>query len=239
MTKKSIIFFSGIVAAAMVILAAGPLSAQVTMQLNDEADVVVKPGKWYEYHITVKNMGLATETFHVVRSTNNLPDENWFSTICMEDFCYQAAESRTNSYELGVGEEHKIKFTVYAGNVPETEGHFVLKVITEGFGGGEAGQVEMSVTASDASSVPVIAEPTLLPYPNPTISDLTIPLRAVADAESVEIYSITGAVVRSFEGSDVTGESLRINTADLAPGVYHYRISGSTEARVGTFQVVR
>ncbi|MCB0713465.1 MAG: T9SS type A sorting domain-containing protein [Ignavibacteriae bacterium] len=214
-------------------------TAQVTVNLKGEPIRTAGLSDYQEFEITIKNEGFAPVTFYVERTTNDLPDKNWASTICMGDLCYDASVSKPNPDVLNPNEEYHVNFTVYTGEVSNATGTFVLKFVIEGFGGGEFGQVEMNVTTSDLSSIPVISEPTLLPYPNPAITDVTLPLTAVKSAESVEVYDITGSRVRLFDGSEVTGETLRVSTTDFMPGIYYYKIVGSEETRSGTFQVIR
>lgn len=232
--------FTGLIAAASLIWTSSLFAQGVTVEIQDETSVTIDTEDYHDFHLTVHNNSLGPLSFYVLRSLNELPDDGWMSTICMDDYCYQAAVNQTDVVTVQPGAQYYVKFTVYTGNVENT-GNFTLKFISSGLSGSnEFGSIDFTAQAQTSSSVPAIVEASQLPYPNPAVADLTIPLTAVKNAEQVEIFNLTGTSVASF-GSETlkAGTDLRLNLADFAAGLYYYTITGNGETKNGSFSVVK
>lgn len=234
-------FFTGLIAAASMIWASTSLFAQnVTVTISEETSVVLPLEDYHDFHITVTNNSLGSLSFYVLRSLNQLPDDGWLSTICMDDYCYQGEVDQTDAVTVQAGSQYHVKFTVYTGK-EENTGHFALKFIASGLSGGnELGAVEFTAQAKASSSVPTIVEPSLMPYPNPAVASVAIPLTAVRNVQLVEIFNAVGTQVASFDGvSLAAGTDLRLNLADFAAGIYYYALTGSDGIKNGSFTVVK
>ena len=239
MMKRQTTRLAMVLAFVLLPLMATSLSAQMVMHFDGETDIKVGAGKWHGFHISVENQGSVPVSFYVKRTLSEVPSSDWFSTICT-DVCFTPETSQTDPVEVAPGSTFNVEFTVYTGDELESEGHFALKFVTSGFTGSEFGEVGFTVsTTEDISSVPAITEAAHLPYPNPAVTDVQIPLEALSSVERVEVFNLAGAMVGTYEGNDVAEKTLRIETADLAPGVYYYKLVGDSEARVGTFHVIR
>ena len=238
--------FTGFAAVFCLLLMTDVINAQPTISYEGERDVVLGLKDWKEFKVVVKNNGFSPVSFYVDRVKNDMPEAPedierpyWYSTICMEDLCYTPDLNTTPPDVIPAGSEYNVKFTVYTGDVCDTEGHFTLKFFTDGLGGVEFGSLEFNVEVNcEPSSVPTIVDPLHLPYPNPTISGITIPLTAVEQPQRLELFSITGTLLETFEGSDLSVEKLQVETSTMTPGLYYYKIAGIKESRVGTFSVL-
>lgn len=233
--------FTGLIAAFSLIWVSTTLHAQsVTVQISEETSVTLGIEEYHDFHITVTNNSIGPLSFYVLRSVNNLPDDGWMSTICMDDYCYSGGTSQTDLVTVQAGSVYHVKFTVYTGKVENTVGNFELKFIAGGLSGGnELETITFSAQAKTSSSVPTIAEPAHLPYPNPAVAGVTIPLTAVKNAHRVEIFNVTGTQVAVFEGASLNANDIRLNLADFAAGLYYYTIAGSDETRSGSFSVAK
>ncbi|MGE3802012.1 MAG: T9SS type A sorting domain-containing protein [Candidatus Kapaibacterium sp.] len=230
---------SYVLATLLLLTGAQSVMAQLLVELKGETNQTLGLLDYHNYEFTVTNTGFGPALFYVERVMNGLPDPDWFSTICMEELCYAPEIDKPESVTVDPGQTYHVKFTVYTGEISNTQGKFILKFFTDGFGGVEFGSYEMDVLASDLSHIPEPPIAVSLPYPNPATTTITLPLSEVENVGSVEMYDIAGSIVRSLSGSEITGEMLRVSTEDLTPGIYYYKIIGTEESRVGTFHVVR
>ena len=238
--------FTGLVGTLCLFLMTDVTNAQV-QTISEETNVVLGLEKSKDFYVIVKNNGFAPVSFYVHRTLNDIPEppqdsdrSSWYSAICMEDVCYDPKVDSTSSETILADSTYRVKFTVHTGDVAETQGRFVLKFIMDGFVEREFDSIEFNVRATDGpNSVPVIVDAAHLPYPNPALANVAIPLTVVENPQHVELFSITGTLLKTFDGRELSAEELRIETADLAPGAYYYTIAGVKESRVGRFQVVR
>lgn len=232
--------FAGLAAAFSLILASASAIAQgTTAEADEETSVVLGLNDYHEFHITVTNNGFGAMSFHVERTRNELPAEGWQSAVCMAELCYSNEVNITDVVTIEAGQTYKVKLNVFSGETEDAVGRFTLKFVADGLGGGEFGSIDFTVTAKSSASVPVIVEAAQLPRPNPAVAAVTIPLNAVADARQVEVFSVSGARVASFDGAALAGDDLRVNLADFAAGLYYYTVRGSEEMRSGSFTVVK
>lgn len=187
----------------------------VTIKTIDETTATLGLNDWRDFHFEVFNTSGEDIQFYVERTEQNIPSDDWFSTICMEDFCYRADQSKTELSTIPSGGVYKVKFTVYTG--PDVaDGTFQLKFMhANGFSTLET--VDFAVAAGGSS---VIDAETLglLPYPMPATSAVTIPGTTI-DAADIQIVAADGRTIDGTSTTRVSG-GVRIDTESLAPGVY-------------------
>ena len=239
--KYSAILYPLSTALVAVILTSTAAFANGAVSVMEETTATIGFLSAKEFNVSVVNEGFANMEIYAVRTVEELPDQDWFSTICMGDLCYAPSVSTTNPVIVPGGAVYKIKFTVYSGEVPSS-GAFQLKVFAKVNGEGiELGAIDFSVSASDESSVPVITQPTeLRAYPSPAASSLTITGTDITDAERLEVLDAAGRVVMTLDGAPTLspyGVSLDVST--LPAGAYFFRLVGSEAIETGRFVVTR
>lgn len=83
-------------------------------------------------------------------------------------------------------------------------------------------------------------EPVLMQaaFPNPAVGEVTIPysLPSYVKQAQLKVYSMNGAMMKSYT-VDHTFETLQMQTGDLTPGTYLYRIEADN-FKSGTFKLV-
>ena len=225
--------------AILLFVSAASAFGQLTVTLHGDPDAKIDAGDLMEYTVSVKNSSSESKAFYVVRSQNELPSADWGSSICMGGLCYASEVSQPPEDQVGPGEEYEVRFTIYVGNTLGSTGKFTLDFYSFGLGGSKFASLEMNVTAVDESaSVPVAVSGSILPYPNPTNAFLSIPLNGTR-AESIEIFTTSGQQVGTIDDLAGSGDLYTLDTRDLLPGMYQYRIKGSDKVYVGTFHVIR
>lgn len=232
--------FAGFAAAMCALLLTSSAFAQgVNVTPTSATTVAISPEGYHEFNVTVRFDGFSPLTFYVERTVNDLPDDNWQTAICMADLCYSATVSKTDPVTLMPNQDYKVKLNVITGADKEKTGRVVLKFVEDGFGT-SFGEIEFITTTSDVASVPTITNLADLAFPNPALTDLTIPLTAVSSPQQVEVYNLMGLKVATFSDAEVIGNNeLRFSLANFAAGLYHYKIVGLAETKVGSFSVVK
>lgn len=239
--KHSAILYTLSTAFVAVILTASTALANGAVSVMEETTTTIGFVEAKEFNVNVANEGFTDMQIYAVRSVEEIPDDKWFSTICMGDLCYAPSVSITNPVSVAAGMTYKIKFTVYSGDVPST-GSFQLKVFAKTGGEDiELGSVDFSVSASDESSIPTITAPVnLVAYPSPAVGSLTISGTGITDADRLEVLDAAGRIVMTVEGTDrlsLNGVNLDVST--LPVGAYFFRLIGSEAIETGRFVVAR
>lgn len=239
--KHSAILYTLSTAVVVVILTASTALANGAVSVTEETTTTIGLLEAKEFNVSVANDGFSSMEIYAVRSVEELPDQKWFSTICMGDLCYAPAVSTTNPVMVPSGMTYKIKFTVYSGEVSST-GSFQLKVFAKSNGEDvELGSIDFSVSASDESSVPVITTPVnLLAYPSPASGSLTISGTEIIDADRLEVLDAAGRVVMTVEGPDSRSPfGVNLDVSTLPVGAYFFRLVGGEAIETGRFVVAR
>jgi hypothetical protein len=239
--KQSAILYTLSTAFVAVILTASTALANGAVSVMEETTTTIGFLTGKEFNVSVVNEGFANMEIYAVRSLNDLPDDAWFSTICMGDLCYAPDVSTTNPVVVASGATYLIKFTVYTGEVPST-GSFQLKVYAKINGEDEElGSIDFSVSASSESSVPVITTPPgLLAYPSPASGSVTISGTGVTDTDRIDILDASGRIVMTVDGNrTLSSAGVNVDVSSLPSGAYFYRIVGSEAIETGRFVVAR
>lgn len=205
------------------------LQAQGDFTLEiDRQSIVTTPSGFVEFNITITNTSLSPFTMQVTRTTNQLPNSSWYSSMCSGDQCY-SPETDNMPVPLKVGEVNHARLTVLAGTVPNESGRFALQ-FDAGMGGNPVTK-EFTVTVGSASSVdpvsPAIAANQILPNPAVSSARYTYQLPSAGDSR-IEIYSMMGLRVLALEnGFQVAGShDTNLDLSSLASGAYVLRLIG-------------
>lgn len=95
--------------------------------------------------------------------------------------------------------------------------------------------VELTNTASVEESLNNDFE--LHIYPNPAIKYVNVSLEEVRDDATVQIYSITGSLVK--EKAVARQRSFKMNVRDLQEGIYLLNILSRTQTETQKIQIIR
>ena len=220
------------------LLAYSPARAGDVITLEGENVRTIEHEGATDFNIKVKHDGFGSLEFYVERTVNSLPDDNWFSTICMDDYCYRDTESKTEPVSVASGDTYKVKFSVYTGDKDAT-GHFELKMMTTGPGGGEFGTLDFTVTAGEVSSVPLFSLGHSAPYPSPAIQSVTLPGLDGNNFDEVQIVDAAGNTVLTTGTFAYGNFGVTLDVSTLPSGSYFYRTIGGESIETGRFLIAR
>ena len=236
-------FSTGLVASIFaIIFSVATASAEGPVTLEGEPDVTIGHLSSVDFNVSVRNDGFVPMQMYVVREVNGVPDESWFSTICMGELCYDGTVSKSDVVTVQPGETYKVKFTVYTGE-ENASGTFKLRVV-EIFGGDEEdlGTLDFSVAADDITSVIDLVPAAGSPYPMPAFSSVTIPLtNVVGSSATLLLYDASGSVVSTVAAGDLvlTNDGILLDVTGLKSGAYFYALLDGESTRSGQILVQR
>ncbi len=216
-------------------------SAGTTVTVAEDQVVTIGLKSVIEFNIYLDYEGFGPLTFYAERTLNDLPDQKWFSTICMDDYCYRDTENKTEPVSVESSGRYHVKFAVYTSDI-EATGNFQLKLIASGPGSEELGVIDFTVTSSDESSVEVIEDILLTPYPVPATTRLTIPTTSpVSGSTTLEVFDASGNAVAEIDRASmiVTDGGIGLDVANLPEGAYFFRLRDDDVLRTGRFLVSR
>ena len=192
------------------------LISQVAIKTIDATSTSLGTDDYRDFHFEVTNNGLEEASLVVSRVAEDLPNDSWFSTICMEDFCYRADESTTQPAPIPPGMTYKVKFTVYTGADPANATFSLAFYLNGGFNPEELVNFDISSEASSVGFDEQIAVGAALPTPASSLVALTGDFAANAE---VELYSAAGSAVTTTIVRATTA-SISLDLQDLPSGVY-------------------
>lgn len=222
-------------------LAASVTSAETTIKVIEEQTTTIGLESAIDFNIYLSYEGFGSLSFYAERTLNSLPDQNWFSTICMDDYCYRDTENKTEPVSVASGETYHVKFSVYTSDI-EAAGNFQLKLIASGPGAEVLGTLDFSVASSGASSVTFIESPVITPFPTPATTALTIPVTSLlTESTTLEIFDASGASVTILDRATLESndQGIRLNVSEFPVGAYFFRIRENGVLRTGRFLVSR
>lgn len=213
----------------------------------EEPRRTISVGQFTEFEITLSNSAPNDFDVRVIRIVDQMPDINWYSSICTLVECYPK-EVDTLPVQTVYGDGGSIITFVHVFSI-ETAGTARVTLRFETLDGEHVMTQDLEVTASFPGSVepgePVAAA--LAAFPNPASESATIPLSvSTSGTESVrlELFDIRGARVADLSDDarralDGGSAGVRVDLRALPAGYYRYRLDRDGIIRSGSLVVSR
>lgn len=233
-------FVTGLLAVTAFLCLSQTTFAQLAVQTEDATSVVIDTSDYKDFHFVVTNNTFGSQTFYVRRVEQNIPDENWASTICMEDFCYSFRDDSTGLESVPVGGAYDVKLTVYTGYEMDESATLTFEFIWVSLSGVvKFGEVTLNVETGEISSTPIDVDLAALPYPNPVNESISIPLLHGETTGSLRIFDATGRMTEEHDLSGRTAGTFSLSVGTLPVGAYTFTIATADASRHGRFVVAR
>jgi len=236
-------------AGAAITFGSSRLAAQSSLfdiKFEGSDTMAIGPGGVHQFHMTIQNNTAEKIQLRVVRVTNDLPGEDWSSSICFGALCYDPATSVPEPYSIFANKSTSCELAIAGGLQVDRSATVTLR-FSANF---DTNYVEKTFVAytSAVNAVPNgTAALDLAPaYPNPASSYTLFPVPtglrateatlALYNARGEQVAELSAELRRAMESG---AESVRADLAGLPSGAYLYRMAVDGREITRTITIVR
>lgn len=114
--------------AAILLVLGSTAYAQVpfTVQIPDSVRTL-GPVTFTTFEVFVRNTSPSPINVRLTRTVNDLPDGDWYTSLCSQMTCYDTSLSVLPAETIPAGDLHQFKLHVFTGNTLDTAGRVVIR----------------------------------------------------------------------------------------------------------------
>lgn len=212
---------------------------------QDGYEVIILTGKnhtiWTAYpegltaQFTMKEMDNSTVTPHEIDSSlAKIENENGFIPLAGTNHTQYSLPEPTGSGLVDSSRQHpfmqafELDLSSYSGfiqvmfhhNSHDDNGIIIDDVVLTGTG---------VVGTKEVNNISLVA------YPNPAVSEITIDLKEVNNYDNIRVYSMQGQLVKELKGVFAANGQVSIDVANLPTGVYQIEVINDSNKYYGKF----